>query len=106
MTVDVAAPQIAGVQALVLARGGTEVRSARRWRASPHPRGEVGVQRDAVTAYLERPARPVRISSGTYVLSPDACRLITPGRAVDVPELFDLLTRQAGRISAFLHHAP
>ena len=71
---------------------------AAHWEPFTIPYGEVVVQGDAVTAYLEKPARPVRISSGTYVLSPDACRLITPGRAVDVPELFDLLTRQAGRI--------
>lgn len=79
---------------------------ATHWEPFTIPYGEVVVQGDAVTASLEKPARPIRISSGTYVLSPEACGHIAPDRAVNVPDLFDLLTRRGATVSAFVHHAP
>ncbi len=79
---------------------------AAHWEPFTIPYGEVVVQGDNVTAYLEKPARQIRISSGTYVLSAEACQSIAPDRAVDVPELFELLTRGGARVCTFPHRAP
>ena len=38
------------------------------------PFGEVKVESGYITAYLEKPTRDIRISSGTYVIGPEACR--------------------------------
>src|SRR5262245_13732898 len=42
------------------------------------PFGELVFNEDAVEEYIEKPVKPIWISSGTYMLSPDACEWIFP----------------------------
>ena len=50
------------------------------------PFGEFRLRNGQVTGYIEKPVRPVPISSGTYVLSPGAVTLIPRGCRTDIPE--------------------
>ena len=67
------------------------------------PFGEVDVRDGSVQAYLEKPVTKKRISSGTYVLSREACAHLEPGRPADIPHLFHLLKGGNKRIVAFEH---
>ena len=69
------------------------------------PYGELVVSGPWVREYREKPVRPIRVSSGTYVLNPKACRRIPSGKRTDVPELFCLLRSSGGRVAAYEHDA-
>jgi NDP-sugar pyrophosphorylase family protein len=59
-----------------------------------------------VQEYREKPAIPIAISSGTYVLDQNAVALIPPGARFDVTDLF-LAVRTAGLpVAAFEHQSP
>jgi NDP-mannose synthase len=72
----------------------------------PVPFGQVSIRKGRVTGYKEKPVLPVLLSSGTYVISPAARRMIPSGRPVGAPELVHILLREQRRISAFRHSAP
>jgi mannose-1-phosphate guanylyltransferase/phosphomannomutase len=70
------------------------------------PFGEVLTSDGYIVRYLEKPARQICISSGTYVLGPRACDLIPKGRRFDVPDLIDALDKNGQPVAAFEHAAP
>jgi NDP-sugar pyrophosphorylase family protein len=67
------------------------------------PFGELVVNDGRVLDYREKPVFKVLISSGTYVLSPEATGLIEPERRFDITDLFSKVRKHALRISAFEH---
>ncbi len=69
------------------------------------PLGEVVVEDGQILEYREKPIHPVLISSGAYVLSPEACRLIPPNARMDVPELIPRLRAQLEPVAAFRHQS-
>lgn len=69
------------------------------------PCGELAVVGGAVTAYLEKPGKPIVASSGTYVLGPQARSLLDGGR-FDVPELVNRLIARGDPVRAYAHEAP
>jgi dTDP-glucose pyrophosphorylase len=69
------------------------------------PFGEVRLNGDFITDYLEKPVRRIRVSSGTYVLAPKACELINAVPPTSVPQLFEALIRQGEPVMAFEHTA-
>ena len=66
------------------------------------PFGRVSVRKGEVTAYLEKPQTRILVSSGAYVLSPEARRRIPRG-GFGAPELVNILLRENQKISAFQH---
>ena len=70
------------------------------------PFGELRLRNGQVTGYIEKPVRPVPISSGTYVLSPGAVTLIPRGCRTDIPELVARLLALNHPIHAYEHSAP
>jgi NDP-mannose synthase len=67
------------------------------------PFGELRLNGDGVEQYVEKPVKPIWISSGTYVLSREACAFIPPGRRTNVPELVSKLITAKMRVVAFCH---
>jgi dTDP-glucose pyrophosphorylase len=70
------------------------------------PFGELEVSGTHVVRYAEKSLRQIRVSSGAYVLSPRACRLIRTDGRTDVPELVEALLARGESIAAFEHEAP
>lgn len=70
------------------------------------PFGEVRLRGTDVDEYLEKPSMTVCVSSGTYVLGPEACEAIPREGALGVPGLIAELKRRGLRISAYTHAAP
>jgi mannose-1-phosphate guanylyltransferase/phosphomannomutase len=70
------------------------------------PFGEVSVAGGRVTAYVEKPERRIRISSGVYVLSQDAIDLLPPGQRADVPWLVERLLARGASVLSFPHKTP
>ena len=69
------------------------------------PLGEVIVEEGQILEYREKPIHPVPISSGAYVLSPEACRLIPPNARLDVPDLIPMLCARFEPVAAFRHES-
>jgi mannose-1-phosphate guanylyltransferase/phosphomannomutase len=69
------------------------------------PFGELVLNDEKVEQYLEKPVKPIWISSGTYVVSPEACSLISANKRTDVPELVSALLAAKKRVAAFRHHS-
>ncbi len=69
------------------------------------PFGQVKVVDGKIIEYLEKPKLPVRISSGTYVLTADCCRQIAHDQRTDVPDLITHLLERGDTVAAFEHHA-
>jgi NDP-sugar pyrophosphorylase family protein len=69
------------------------------------PFGQVVVRDGAVDEYLEKPRLPVLISSGTYVLSSSACRMLAGGGRCDAPQLFARVKDAGQTIAAWQHQA-
>ncbi len=70
------------------------------------PFGQVVLNSDGdLTDYLEKPAFPVLISSGTYVLGDGARAAIAPGERTDITHVFAALRAQGRRIASFRHQA-
>ncbi len=67
--------------------------------------GEVVVEGDRLTAYLEKPTHRTHISSGYYVLSPRALDLLS-GERTDLPELVNQLLARGELVGSFHHQAP
>lgn len=70
------------------------------------PYGEVRVQDDMIVAYLEKPERTVLISSGVFVLSPEAIAHLPRGQRTEVAGLATNLLVGGKLVVAFRHQAP
>jgi NDP-sugar pyrophosphorylase family protein len=70
------------------------------------PFGELDLVQDRVNGYVEKPVKPIWISSGTYVVAREACSFLLPGRCTDVPDFVALLFREGKYVSAYRHAAP
>jgi NDP-mannose synthase len=67
------------------------------------PFGELLIEDGRVTAYLEKPQRPIQVSSGTYVLGPQAVDLLPAGKRTDIPWLVDRLLEKKLAVMSFPH---
>jgi mannose-1-phosphate guanylyltransferase/phosphomannomutase len=67
------------------------------------PFGEVRIEDGRITAYLEKPVRRISVSSGTYVLGPEAIALLPRGRRTDVPWLVERLLERGSPVQSFPH---
>jgi NDP-sugar pyrophosphorylase family protein len=67
------------------------------------PFGQLIIRDGEVLEYLEKPLLPIPISSGAYVLSPQAAELIEPDRRFDITDLFRAAKAKGLKISAFEH---
>lgn len=70
------------------------------------PFGEVVTAGGVLTAYREKPEIPVRVSSGTYVLSAEAIAALEPDVRCDVPTLVERLLARGLTVGAFAHESP
>ncbi len=70
------------------------------------PCGELELAGDRVTAYREKPLKPVTASSGTYVVGPSAREVMGSGRRWDVPALASTLIARSETVCALRHDAP
>ncbi len=90
----------------------THVRSGRAMTIATHrepwaiPFGELIVDGDEVTDYVEKPTLRVQVSSGTCVLSRHACETIPPNVPTAANQLFSLLRAKGERVGAYHHDAP
>jgi len=69
------------------------------------PFGEVQIAEGRILAYHEKPERSFPISSGTYVLAPEAIDLLPPGERTDVPWLVESLLSQGRLVNSYAHQA-
>jgi mannose-1-phosphate guanylyltransferase/phosphomannomutase len=69
----------------------------------PIPFGMLELRGQRVVAYREKPSVPVRISSGTCVLSRRAIDRVPDGRRFDVPALIDALLQAGEPVLGWLH---
>ncbi len=67
------------------------------------PFGQLVIRDGEVLEYLEKPSFSIPISSGTYVLSPEAAQLIEPERRFDITDLFRVTKAKGLKVSAFQH---
>jgi len=84
---------------------GVAMTIAAHWQPFRMPLGELEVGNGDVIAYHEKSTRPILISSGAYVLSPQACAAIPEGQRTDVPDLVNTLLRSGQPVAAFEHNA-
>ena len=68
--------------------------------------GELRVESGDVLEYLEKPVHRYRVSSGTYVLGPDAIALIEADESIGIPALFERVRAHGLRVSEYFHQAP
>jgi NDP-sugar pyrophosphorylase family protein len=69
------------------------------------PFGSVRTEHGMIVEYREKPAYPIRISSGTYVLGQRAIAAIRPDAATGVPELVATLIGNGEKVASFEHDA-
>ena len=69
------------------------------------PFGEVVVNDGQVIEYREKPTFQVQLSSGTYVLSSHARRLIPKEVFTNLPDLFSMLKQRGASIVSYAHQA-
>jgi NDP-sugar pyrophosphorylase family protein len=69
------------------------------------PFGELVLSGNQVEQYLEKPVKPVWISSGTYVIGREACSFIGSDTRTDIPELVASLLGAGKHVAAFRHSA-
>jgi NDP-sugar pyrophosphorylase family protein len=86
--------------------GGFAMTIATHMETFTMPFGELTVRDGTVDAYVEKPSYRIRVSSGTCVLSPRACRAIEPARMTGASTLFATLHDAGERVGAFEHEAP
>jgi NDP-mannose synthase len=73
------------------------------WEPFSIPYGEVELDNGWVQELHEKPVKHYRMSSGTYVVGPEAASAFPAKGGIGAPELFDRLKRAGGRIAAFEH---
>jgi NDP-mannose synthase len=67
------------------------------------PFGEVRIVDGRITAYLEKPERRIPVSTGTYVLGPEAVQLLPRGQRTDIAWLVERLLAQGSAVVSFPH---
>jgi NDP-sugar pyrophosphorylase family protein len=67
------------------------------------PYGEIQSADGRVTAYLEKPERRIVVSSGTYVLAPEAVELLPQGQRTEIAWLVERLLARGARVLNFPH---
>jgi NDP-sugar pyrophosphorylase family protein len=70
------------------------------------PHGELTISDAFVIDYIEKPAKPVQVASGIYVLKPRAAACIPSDRPTGAVDLFRLLKERGESVAAFVHDAP
>jgi NDP-sugar pyrophosphorylase family protein len=70
------------------------------------PYGEVQVRDEMIVGYLEKPERSILVSSGVFVLSPEAIAGLPRGRRTEVAWLANRLLEIRAKVAAFRHDAP
>lgn len=75
------------------------------WEPFQMPFGEVVLEGDRVVELREKPIKRYHTSSGTYVLSPQACRLIPAQVQFGAPDLYHLLKGRGLLTAAYTHEA-
>jgi len=68
------------------------------------PFGQLSLTGNRVTGYTEKPVVRVQVSSGTCVLSKEACGLIPRGKPIGMSDLFAILTERGETVGAFQHN--
>lgn len=76
---------------------GAEMTMAVRPYASRVPYGLVELDGSRIASIEEKPLARGFVNAGIYLLSPDVCRLVAPGEAIDMPQLIDRMLGE-GRI--------
>lgn len=71
-----------------------------------NPFGELQLSDGLVTGYREKPVRKVRISSGTFVVSPVAAAAIPPDEPFGASELCKMLLKRRLPVAAYCHDEP
>jgi dTDP-glucose pyrophosphorylase len=70
------------------------------------PHGELVIDGPSVIDYVEKPAKPLQVASGIYVLSARATACIPADRPTGAVDLFRLLKDRGENVAAFVHDAP
>lgn len=68
------------------------------------PYGVVENEGVEIVRISEKPVIRYFVNAGIYLLSPDVCRLITPGQKTDMPEVIAMLIAQQRRVVSFPVH--
>jgi NDP-sugar pyrophosphorylase family protein len=71
-----------------------------------HPYGVVHTDGVDIVGFEEKPIARSHINAGIYVLDPAALDVLTPGVALDMPDLFALLQRESRRTIVYPMHEP
>ena len=69
------------------------------------PFGQLETAGSQVTACVEKPALPILISSGTYVLGRRAMSAIAPNGRTQAPDLMNALIRSGELVASYEHSA-
>jgi len=79
---------------------------ATHWEPFTMPFGEVTLTAEGmIEAIAEKPVKRYHTSSGTYVLSAEACAAIPPGQPLGAPSLWELLHAAGRPVAAFEHQS-
>lgn len=85
---------------------GAAMTVATHWESFTMPFGEVTLTPEGmIEAIAEKPVKRYHTSSGTYVLSAEACAAIPPGQALGAPSLWELLHAAGRPVAAFEHES-
>jgi NDP-sugar pyrophosphorylase family protein len=85
---------------------GAAMTVATHWESFTMPFGEVTLTADGmIDAIAEKPVKRYHTSSGTYVLSAEACAAIPPGRPLGAPSLWEILHAAGKPVAAFEHES-
>jgi mannose-1-phosphate guanylyltransferase/phosphomannomutase len=79
---------------------------ATHWQPFRIPYGEVTVEDGGVTGVLEKPVKRFHMSSGTYVLGPNACAAIPADTPFGAPALVEKLRLAREPVAAYQHDRP
>jgi NDP-sugar pyrophosphorylase family protein len=70
------------------------------------PFGEVIIEGDLVTDYIEKPTYRILVCSAISVIAPAVIRSIAPGEAIGISDLARRTITAGGKVLAFRHEAP
>lgn len=85
---------------------GAAMTVATHWEPFTMPFGEVTITPEGwIDAIAEKPVKRYHTSSGTYVLSAEACAAIPAGQPLGAPSLWELLHAAGRPVAAFEHES-
>jgi NDP-sugar pyrophosphorylase family protein len=87
-------------------RAAAALTCAVHWEPFRIPFGEVVVNDGMIVSYQEKPERRILVSSGLFVLSPNAGQQVLPGQPTSVAALVNRLLAAGERVAAFVHSNP